>query len=452
MKKWLCVVCGWVYDEAKGWPDDGIAPGTRWEDIPDDWLCPECQVSKADFEMLEITDEDDIAVVETPVVENEVEPIVIIGSGYAGYQLASALRNQSSDVPITLFTADDGSIYSKPALSNALALGKSCNDLARESALSWEQRLNIRVYAHTHITRIDRMNKKLHTTIGEYDYGRLVLATGAIPISVPIEGDQSAVLSVNHLGDYRRFRDQLSRAQHVTILGDGLIGCEFANDLATHGVKVTVVGLGEWPMRRLIPQQLGEALQQALASIGVEWQLKNSINSIEAANSRYRVTLQDGVHLETDVVLSAVGLKPNILLAETAGLLTGRGVLTNLNYQTSDPSIYALGDCAEVNGQWAPYIHPINQAIPCLVSNLLGNPTPVILQAAPIIVKTPILPLSVLPGVGEGEWRIEQHGQELAAGYYDSTGALKGFALLGGQLQSQRTSWFQQMKLNKTVA
>ena len=106
MKKWLCIVCGWVYDEAKGWPADGIAPGTRWEDVPEDWLCPDCQVTKADFEMLEITDEDFAELTD----DNNIEPIVIIGSGHAGYQLASALRSQSPSVSITLFTADEGAV------------------------------------------------------------------------------------------------------------------------------------------------------------------------------------------------------------------------------------------------------------------------------------------------------------------------------------------------------
>lgn len=451
MKKWLCIVCGWVYDEAKGWPADGIAPGTKWEDIPEDWLCPDCQVTKADFEMLEITDEDDENI-EAPVVEDDIEPVVIIGSGHAGYQLASALRSQSPDLSITLFTADDGSVYSKPALSNALALGKSSADLVRESALSWERRLNIRVYAHTRIERIDRLHKRLYTTIGEYTYGRLVLATGATPIIVPVEGEQSALFSVNDLADYKNFRSRLTDKKHVTILGDGLIGCEFANDLAAHGISVTVVGLGEWPMSRLIPQPLGAALQQALSNIGVEWKLANSIRSVEANNDRYQLSLQDGQCIETDLVLSAVGLRPNIALAQSAGLITGRGVQTDLNHRSSDPSIYALGDCAEVDGDWAPYINPINQAIPSLVNSLLGKPTPATLKATPVIVKTPILPLSILPSVGEGDWRIEQHGQELAAGFYDTTGALRGFALLGATLQGQRNQWLEKLSLNKAAA
>lgn len=444
MRKWLCIVCGWIYDEAKGWPDDGIAPETKWEDIPDDWMCPECQVGKADFEMLDITD---VEIEEVPVVAAApvIEPVVIIGSGHAGYQVASTLRAQSPDLSITVFTADDGALYSKPALSNALALGKDGDSLVRESALSWEQRLNIRVYPHTKVTHIDRVNKKLQTTIGDYPYGRLVLATGATPVVIPIEGDSTATLSVNDLADYRRFRQQLSDKQHVTILGDGLIGCEFANDLAAHGIKVTVVGLGKWAMARLIPEPLGHTLQNALSQLGVEWRLQNSIRSIQSANGRYQLTLQDGQSFETDLVLSAVGLRPNIALAQAAGLETARGICTGLDHRSSDPAIFALGDCAEVNGQWAPYINPITQALPALVNNLLGQSTAADLKSTPVLVKTPILPLSVLPAMGTGEWKVEQHDGELAAGFYNEQGKLTGFALLGRQLQHHRSEWLEKL-------
>ena len=247
-------------------------------------------------------------------------------------------------------------------------------------------------------------------------------------------------------------KPHLTNKKHITILGDGLIGCEFANDLAAHGMAVTVVGLGKWPMERLIPQQLGSALQQALSGIGVEWKLENSIRSVQSLDVRYQLALQDGQCIETDLVLSAVGLRPNIALAQAAGLITGRGVQTDLNHQSSDPAIYALGDCAEVDGEWAPYINPINQALPALVNSLLGKPTPASLKATPIIVKTPVLPLSILPGVGAGDWRVEQYGQELAAGFYDKAGNLTGFALLGATLQSQRNQWLEKITLNKTAA
>ncbi|MBS9961707.1 FAD-dependent oxidoreductase [Vibrio alginolyticus] len=477
MRKWLCIICGLIYDEAQGWPSDGIAPGTAWEDVPDDWLCPDCLVGKADFEMIEITDDaplEEVAAVSSVSVEASVQPntaqplpsevtqpvfsndpIVIIGSGHSGYQLAAALRAQSETVAITVFTADDGALYSKPALSNALVMNKDGDALQSESALEWESRLNIRVYPHTRVEQINRANSTLHTSIGKYAYSRLVLATGASPIEIAIEGDRSWVMSVNDLVDYRRFRAELQDKKRIAILGDGLIGCEFANDLIESGYEVTVIGLGQWPMERLIPQQLGESLQSALADRGVQWALQDSITRIEPRSESSAVLhLNSGKQIEADLVLSAVGLKPNVSLAERAGLEVGRGIKVNQFGQTSDENIYSLGDCVETEQGWQPYIAPINQMIPSVAKSLLGDVAPISLTPTPVIVKTPILPLTIFPVAAEeqGQWYIETQADELTAAFYSPEGAMLGFALLGRKVQSLRGPWLDQLSLKLSVA
>ncbi|ELE6597280.1 FAD-dependent oxidoreductase [Vibrio alginolyticus] len=477
MRKWLCIICGLIYDEAQGWPSDGIAPGTAWEDVPDDWLCPDCLVGKADFEMIEITDDaplEEVAAVSSVSVEASVQrntaqplpsevtqpvfsndPIVIIGSGHSGYQLAAALRAQSETVAITVFTADDGALYSKPALSNALVMNKDGDALQSESALEWESRINIRVYPHTRVEQIDRANSTLHTSIGKYAYSRLVLATGASPIEIPIEGDRSWVMSVNDLVDYRRFRAELQDKKRIAILGDGLIGCEFANDLIESGYEVTVIGLGQWPMERLIPQQLGESLQSALADRGVQWALQDSITRIEPRSESSAVLhLNSGKQIEADLVLSAVGLKPNVSLAEQAGLEVGRGIKVNQFGQTSDENIYSLGDCVETEQGWQPYIAPINQMIPSVAKSLLGDVAPISLTPTPVIVKTPILPLTIFPVAAEeqGQWYIENQADELTAAFYSPEGAMLGFALLGRKVQSLRGPWLDQLSLKLSAA
>ncbi|EPP2134265.1 FAD-dependent oxidoreductase [Vibrio alginolyticus] len=477
MRKWLCIICGLIYDEAQGWPSDGIAPGTAWEDVPDDWLCPDCLVGKADFEMIEITDDaplEEVAAVSSVSVEASVQPntaqplpsevtqpvfsndpIVIIGSGYSGYQLAAALRAQSETVAITVFTADDGALYSKPALSNALVMNKDGDALQSESALEWESRLNIRVYPHTRVEQIDRANSTLHTSIGKYAYSRLVLATGASPIEIPIEGDRSWVMSVNDLVDYRRFRAELQDKKRIAILGDGLIGCEFANDLIESGYEVTVIGVGQWPMERLIPQQLGESLQSALADRGVQWALQDSITRIEPRSESSAVLhLNSGKQIEADLVLSAVGLKPNVSLAEQAGLEVGRGIKVNQFGQTSDENIYSLGDCVETEQGWQPYIAPINQMIPSVAKSLLGDVAPISLTPTPVIVKTPILPLTIFSVAAEeqGQWYIENQADELTAAFYSPEGAMLGFALLGRKVQSLRGPWLDQLSLKLSAA
>ncbi|WP_264908715.1 FAD-dependent oxidoreductase [Vibrio sp. STUT-A11] len=383
------------------------------------------------------------------------DPIVIIGSGHSGYQLASALRAQSANVPITVFTCDDGALYSKPALSNALAMGKNSDALQTESALEWEHRLNIRVYPHTRVEHIDRANSTLHTSIGQYRYSRLVLATGASPIEIPIEGDRSYVVSVNDLVDYRRFRSQLQGKKRIAILGDGLIGCEFANDLIESGFEVSVIGLGQWPMERLIPQQLGESLQNALSERGVQWLLQDSIAKIEPmADTSAELHLTSGKKITADLVLSAVGLKPNVSLAEQAGLEIGRGIKVNQFAQTSDENIYSLGDCVETEQGWQPYIAPINQMIPSLAKSLLGEMTPIALTPTPVIVKTPILPLTIFPVApnAQGQWHIEKQGEELTAACYSVEGSMIGFALLGRKVQSLRSPWLEQLSLKQSAA
>ncbi|SFP12092.1 rubredoxin-NAD+ reductase [Pseudomonas borbori] len=453
-KTWLCVVCGLIYDEALGWPDDGIKAGTRWEDVPADWKCPECKVGKDDFEMLDISPVVAAAVASTPLplpkaaqpaVAEVRQPIVIIGSGYAGYGLAQALRRADPQVEIRVLTQESGHLYSKPALSIGLAQGKSAQALAGESALAIEQRLNIRVYPHCRVERIDAAARRLSTNIGEMEYGQLVLASGAAPIRLPIEGDTAALLSVNNLHDYRSFRERLVGVRRVAILGDGLIGCEFANDLAASGFAVSVIGLGQWPMERLLPVEAGRQLQAALGDLGVSWHLQNTLQRIESVEQGYRLTLADGQQLDADLVLSAVGLRPNLALAESAGVAVGRGIQVDAQLQCSQPNIYALGDCIEIDGQLLPYLAPINQGIAALSKTLLGQPTAVSYPLMPVTVKTPAAPLCLLPpAIGiTGEWRCTATDDGLSAGFYDAEGALHGFVLLGRQAQVQRNSWLQ---------
>lgn len=456
-KTWLCVVCGLIYDEALGWPDDGIKAGTRWEDVPADWKCPECKVGKEDFEMLDISPVVAAAVASTPVpvppapkavqpaVAEVRQPIVIIGSGYAGYGLAQALRRADPQVEIRVLTQESGHLYSKPALSIGLAQGKSADALAGESALAIEKRLKIRVYPHCRVERIDAEARRLYTNIGEMEYGQLVLASGAAPIRLPIEGASQALISVNNLHDYQSFRERLVGVRRVAILGDGLIGCEFANDLAASGFEVSVIGLGQWPMERLLPREAGQQLQAALGDLGVSWHLQNTLQRIDPLAQGYRLSLADGRQLEADLVLSAVGLRPNLALAETAGVAVGRGIQVDAQLQCSQPGIYALGDCIEVDGQLLPYLAPINQGIAALSKTLLGRPTAVSYPLMPVTVKTPAAPLCLLPpAVGvAGEWRCTPTADGLSAGYYDAEGALCGFVLLGRQAQVQRNSWLQ---------
>lgn len=465
-KTWLCVVCGLIYDEALGWPQDGIIAGTRWEDVPEDWKCPECGVGKSDFEMLDISpmvaaaanaaERAPLPVPPAPVPQHLPaaavvrQPIVIIGSGYAGYGLAQALRKADPKIEIRVLTQESGHLYSKPALSVGLAQSKNADALASETPLAIEQRLDIRIYPHCTVERINSATRRLVTNFGEMEYGQLVLANGASPIRLSIDGaGQDAMLSVNNLHDYQGFRQRLLGAKRIAILGDGLIGCEFANDLAASGFDVSVIGLGQWPMARLLPAEAGQHLQAALADLGVRWHLQSSVQRIEQGADAYHLQLTCGQHLEADLILSAIGLRPNLELAATAGLAVDRGIKVDEHLQTSQPGIYALGDCIEIEGQLLPYLAPINQGIQALSQTLLGKPTAVSYPLMPVTVKTPAAPLCILPPVpgAAGEWRCTPTDDGLCAGFFTANEALGGFVLLGRQAQVQRSNWLQSCQL-----
>lgn len=442
MKKWLCVICGLIYDEAKGWPADGIAAGTSWEDVPDDWLCPDCGVGKSDFEMIEITGSSAADAVAETLTE-KAAPIVIIGSGYAGYGLAEALRQRNAEQEILLFTADDGANYSKPGLSNALAREKSADELVTEGALEVERRLNIRIHARCKVQRIDAEAHLLSTDLGEQPYSKLILALGAAPIRLPFEGDAAAdVLSVNDLQDYREFRARLESCRRVTIIGNGLIGCEFANDLASRGYEVSVVGLTAWPMDRLLPQEIGTQLQTELGGLGVRWQLENTVERITHGTDGYQLDLANGDQIETDLVVSAVGLAPRTELAQMAGVDCNRGIVVNGGLRTNVQDIYAIGDCVEIQGKLLPYIAPINFGLRALADCLLGRPTMAQYPLMPVMVKTPALPLTLLPpdpGVN-GHWQVEKTDNGLRGLFVDQHQVVHGFALAGESTQ-ERQQW-----------
>ena len=360
--------------------------------------------------------------------------IVIVGSGLAGYTLLKEIRKRDAVSPATLVTADDGAFYSKPNLSNALAAGKAASALAGASAEKMASDLNATVLARTRVTSVDTGARLLRTPRGDIAYARLVLALGADPIPHGLQGDAAnEVLAVNDLADYAAFRAAIDGRARVAVLGGGLIGCEFANDLAHAGYAVDVVHLGGWPLERLLPVEAGERLADSLAALGVHWHFGRSGQRVDRAKQGYRVTLDDGETIETDVVLSAIGLKPRTQLAQAASIAAGRGIRVNRLLETSAPDVYAMGDCAEVDGLVLPYVQPLMVQARALAATLTGTPTSVVYPAMPVMVKTPVHPVAVLPPKpgAAGGWKVECGDTGVCALHVDEAGRLQGFALTG---------------------
>ncbi len=375
-------------------------------------------------------------------------PIVIIGSGMAGYTLVREFRKLDSTTPVVMISADDAVNYAKPTLSNALVGNKHPDQIGLGDAAKMSDQLNITILSHTHVQHVDCDKHELILTSQDGDqtiqpYTKLILAVGANPIRLPIEGNAADDIHVvNCLADYRSFRDKLSVRQEkrVLLLGAGLIGCEFANDLKTTGHDVTVVDIAPQPLGRLLPEQTAKAFQAGLESIGIRFALNTTVTRIECENNNYHVTLADGTELTVDIVLSAIGLRPSLMLAQAANIQTSRGISVDTLLQTNQPDIYALGDCAEVDGHLLPYVMPLMQQARALAKTLSGTATKVHYPPMPVAVKTPAAPLTVLPAPVDVAvtWETENFDDGMIAKATDDSGTLRGFVLLGATAGKQR--------------
>lgn len=365
-------------------------------------------------------------------------PIVILGSGQSGTSVAREMRKLDADTPITLISLDDCSFYAKPTLSNALAAGKTAPQLVVTPAEKLAEQLKLTLMPNTRVESIDVAGKQLVTDKGTVPYAKLVLANGAHPIRLPLIGSGAGeVLSVNHLSDYASFRDKLQPGMHIAILGAGLIGCEFANDLRSAGHPVTVFDVAAQPLGRLLPPKAGAFFAEKLVAAGVDFRFATGITQVDKAGAGYQLSTADGKQFAADLVLSAIGLKPAVELAAAAGLKTNRGVVVNRQLQTSAPDVYALGDCAEVEGLVLPFILPIMNAARALGKTLAGTPTDLSYPAMPVVVKTPACPTVVSPPAmgAAGAWEEEEveggAGGGIRALFKSPEGHLLGCALLG---------------------
>lgn len=364
------------------------------------------------------------------------QPVVVIGAGLAGWTTMREFRKLDATTPVTLVTADSGDFYAKPTLSNAFTQGRSPAQLVTTPARAMAQTQNVTLLAHTRVEAIDTQAQTLTTSDGPLRYSRLVLATGARPIRVPLSGTGAGdVLSVNSLDDFALLHSRLRPGAHVVIMGAGLIGCEFANDLRNAGYVVHVVDPGARPLANLLPEAASTDLQDALAALGVRWHFGTTVQTVHRDAGGNWVGLADGEWMPADLVLSAVGLKADTALAQAGGLACERGIVVDAALQTSAPNVYALGDGAQyasAGQRTLPFVMPIMSAARALAATLAGQRTEVQFPVMPVAVKTPAQPIVVAPPAPgqQGAWQTAEPG----IWHFVCAQALwRGFVLTGPQ-------------------
>jgi rubredoxin-NAD+ reductase len=368
------------------------------------------------------------------------DPIIIIGSGLAGYTLARELRRLDSTLPIQIITADDGTYYSKPQLSSALTHHKSAQALAGASAERMSLQLQVDIVTKTLITAIDPLKQIVFAGAKTFPYASLILAQGADVIKVPgISYIKDKVVSVNNLQDYIYFRELIENKRHISVLGSGLVGCEFGNDLCNGAYEIDIITLSATPLDKLLPPIVGKVFQLALAEHNIHWHLEKTIKQIDVAQEKLILHLNNGDTIKTDILLAAIGLKPVLSLAISAGIKTQRGIMTDKYLRTNQPNIYALGDCAEVEGHLLFYVASLVLCARALAQTLAGQLTPVSYPPMPIILKTPACPVVVAPPPLnlKGKWEIKGESINYSALFYDAQKNLRGFCLLGDAVQEK---------------
>jgi nitrite reductase (NADH) large subunit len=280
--------------------------------------------------------------------------LVVIGNGMAGIRTVEELLKLAPDLyEITVFGAEPHPNYNRILLSPVLAGEQKLEDIVLND-LDWYAAHGIRLHLGKAVTRIDRRARCVHAADGIVEpYDRLLIATGSTPFMLPVPGaDLPGVITYRDIADTHAMIDAAAHYRRAVVIGGGLLGLEAANGLRARGMDVTVVHLMPWLMERQLDRTAARMLQGSLEARGLHFLLEKQTEAIVAGDDGRvaAIAFKDGEHLATDLVVMAVGIRPNTALAQQAGLYVNRGIVVDDTMQTYDPRIYAVGECANHRG------------------------------------------------------------------------------------------------------
>ncbi|HRP97213.1 MAG TPA: FAD-dependent oxidoreductase [Rhodocyclaceae bacterium] len=369
-------------------------------------------------------------------------PLVIVGSGRGGYGVLRALRRIDAAREVVLITADDGAAYSKGQLAAGMGGRKEAGELILATAAQMAHRFGATILAHTRVVAIDRPRQAVVTERGERPYGRLVLALGAeARRPATLRGSAAEqVLTVASLADYRYFRHELAGRRRIAILGGGVTGCEFADNLSRAGCAVTLFEPGRQLLGDRLPALCASRLAERLVAAGVRVSLEDGIQRVDQDGDALELTTLSGARRGADLVVAVLGSRPRTAIARAAGLATAHGICVDADLRTSDPEIFALGECAEFAGRVFAQADEIDAACR-VIAQVLGGLRARMrwrpwmrrlqIEACPVVLCEP-------PPVG-GEWHETATRRGVTALFQDVHGELAGFVLVGDSVgQAER--------------
>ena len=280
--------------------------------------------------------------------------LVMVGNGMAGVRTLEELLKVAPDLyDITVFGAEPHANYNRILLSPVLAGEMTIKDIMLND-VDWYAENKITLHLNKIVTKIDRVARKIITADGiEEPYDRLLLATGSNPFILPVPGkDLPGVITYRDIADTDAMIEAAKAYKHAVVIGGGLLGLEAANGLKLRGMEVTVVHIMPWLMERQLDKTAADMLKKSLENKGLTFALeKQTAELVKGDNGRVcAIKFKDGDSIPADLVVMAVGIRPNTGLAEAARLHVNRGIVVNDTMQTYDPRIYAVGECVAHRG------------------------------------------------------------------------------------------------------
>ncbi|MBZ0090916.1 MAG: FAD-dependent oxidoreductase, partial [Sulfuricellaceae bacterium] len=288
--------------------------------------------------------------------------LVMIGNGMAGVRTLEELLRLAPDLyDITVFGAEAYANYNRILLSPVLAGEQTVKDIMLND-VDWYEANGIKLHLNKKVNKIDRKQRVVFAEDGtSAEYDRLILATGSNPFMLPLPGnDLDGVIGFRDVYDVEKMIAASQQHKHAIVIGGGLLGLEAANGLKLRGMDVTVVHIGEWLMERQLDKTAAKLLQNSLEEKGLKFLLQKQTEQILGKDGKLTsIRFKDGQEIPADLVVMAVGIRPNTALAESAGIHCNRGIVVNDTMQTYDPRIYAIGECVAHRGTSYGLVAPL---------------------------------------------------------------------------------------------
>ena len=294
--------------------------------------------------------------------------LILIGHGMAGVRTLEELLKLDKDrFAITVFGAEPHPNYNRIMLSPVLASEKTIDDIVLNDR-AWYAENGITLNCGDPVVQIDRVKCTVTTAHGEtLGYDRLLLATGSSPFIIPVPGhDKQGVIGFRDIADVNTMLAAARRFKKAVVIGGGLLGLEAANGLMKNGMEVSVVHLLDTLMERQLDPPAAALLKASLEARGMRFMMKAQTSELLGDERVTGVRFADGTVIDADLVVMAVGIRPNIMLAQAAGIHCERGIVVNDTLQTYDPKVYAVGECVQHRGMCYGLVAPLfDQAKVC---------------------------------------------------------------------------------------